>query len=146
VGYSVSLSDRLFALTMNANPYQSTSRTEEIETERTVTIDPLTGELFTIGARIERTTVDEATGQERRDIMNVVVPTPDGKQLLYPYKQPLYRCTCCGTGPLVHASQCSACGRFICDACRVQTDAGIICRRCDKKPWWKRAWKWITDL
>jgi len=131
---------------MNANPYQSTTRSEEIETERTVIIDPITGETITIGARIERITIDEATGQERRDVMNVVVPTPDGKHLLFPYEEPLYRCTCCGAGPLVHVEQCAACGRFICDACRVVTEAGIICRACADKPWWVKAWEWITDL
>jgi hypothetical protein len=131
---------------MTANPYQSTTRTEEVETERTVIIDPATGEVITIGARIERITIDEATGRERRDVMNIVVPTPDGKQLLFPYDEPLYRCTCCGAGPLVHAERCAACGRFICDACRVVTEAGIICRKCDEKPLLVRICKWIADL
>jgi len=130
---------------MNANPYQSTNRTEEIQTERTVIIDPVTGDVITIGARIERITIDEA-GQEQRDVMNIVVPTPDGKHLLFPYNEPLYRCTCCGAGPLVHAAQCTACGRFICDGCRVVTEAGIICRQCDEKPLWLRAWLWLTNL
>jgi len=130
---------------MNANPYQGTSRTEELETERTVIVDPATGEVFTIGARIERIVTDDA-GQERRDIMNVVVPTADGKQLLFPYNEPLYTCAACGARPLVHATQCAACGRFICDACRVMSDAGIICRNCDEKPLWLRAWLWLTNL
>jgi hypothetical protein len=130
---------------MNANPYQNTNRVEEIETERTVIIDPATGEVITIGARIERITTDDAGG-ERRDVMNVVVPSADGKQLLFPYNEPLYACGVCGRQPIVHAEQCSACGRFICDACRVQTEAGIICRKCDEKPFWLRAWQWLTDL
>lgn len=131
---------------MTANPYQNTTRTEQIETERTVIIDPTTGAVITIGARIERITIDEATGQERRDVMNIVVPTADGKQLLFPYNEPLYRCTCCGAGPLVHAEQCAVCGRFMCDACRVVTEAGIICRKCDEKPLPVRIYKWIADL
>ncbi len=61
---------------MNANPYQSTNRSEELATERTVIIDPATGEVLTIGARIERHTIDES-GQERRDVMHVVVPSAD---------------------------------------------------------------------
>jgi hypothetical protein len=128
---------------MNANPYQTATRTEEVATERTVTIDPATGEVITIGARIERTTIDDVTGQERRDVMNIVVPTADGKHLLFPYEQALYRCACCSAGPLVHAQQCSGCGRFSCDACRVITEAGVLCRRCDEKPLWLRICKWI---
>ncbi|HTD83287.1 MAG TPA: hypothetical protein VK648_05785 [Gemmatimonadaceae bacterium] len=131
---------------MNANPYQSTTRTEELSTERTVIIDPATGEVITIGARIERTMIDEASGQERRDVMNVVVPTADGKQLLFPYNEPLYACASCGAKPLVHAMQCAACGRFMCDACRIKTEAGIICRTCADKPWWAKAWEWLTNL
>lgn len=127
------------------NPYLTDDSSEQVETERTVIIDPTTGEMITIGARIERTTID-VQGHERRDVMNIVVPSADGKQLLFPYNEPLYMCSVCGRQPLVHAEQCAACGRFCCDSCRVQADDAVICRSCDAKPLFARILTWLSDL
>lgn len=130
---------------MTANPYlDNATPLETLATERTVIVDPVTGATVTIGARIERLRVD-ASGMQVRDVTNLVASSADGQQLLFPYRQALYACACCGAKPLVRATRCVSCGRYMCDACRVITTI-VICRACDAKPLWLRGWEWLTTL
>jgi len=130
---------------MTANPYlDNATPVETLAIERTVIVDPLTGATVTIGARIERQRVDPY-GAQVRDVTNFVASSADGQQLLFPYRQALFACACCGAKPLVHATRCASCGRFMCDACRVITSI-VICQQCDAKPLWLRAWEWLTNL
>ena len=130
---------------MTANPYlDNATPIETLATERTVVVDPITGATVTIGARIERQRVDPS-GTQVRDVINLVSSSADGQQLLFPYRQALFSCACCGAKPLVHATRCASCGRHMCDACRVITSI-VICQQCDAKPLWLRAWLWLTNL
>ena len=132
---------------MTTNPYHDSATSfETIATERTLLVDPATGATITIGARVEHVTVDAVTGRQHREVTHLVACSADGQQLLFPYKQALFACACCGARPLMHATRCSACGRFVCDACRVLLPTGTICRDCDRKPWWLRVCQWITNL
>ena len=129
------------------NPYLDRDHPlETIETERTVIIDPVTGAMMTIGARIDRTIADPVTGQERREILHVVTPSADGQALLFPYKQQLYRCGVCGAHPLVHATRCLKCRRWSCAPCTITIGDATACRACTQQPFWKRALAWLTDL
>jgi hypothetical protein len=130
---------------MTANPYlDNATSVETLATERTVIVDPVTGATVTIGARIERLRVDPS-GTQVRDVTNLVASSADGQQLLFPYRQALFACGCCGAKPLVHATRCASCGRHMCDACRVITSI-VICQQCDAKPFWLRVWEWLTTL
>ncbi len=125
------------------NPYQLDATSEQVETERTVIIDPLTGETITIGARIERTLLD-ATGRQQHDVLHVVAPSADGKQLLFPYNEPLYACGICAARPLVHAPRCDTCGRHVCAP--HYNDATKRCATCDARPWWQELLAWLGQL
>lgn len=128
------------------NPYQhDQTAVEQIETERTVIIDPATGIPITIGARIERLRLD-ATGQQKREIVHIVAPSADGQQLLYPYAQKLFSCAICGARPLVRSSRCDACGRHICDACRSIENDVTRCTACGTTPWWQKVFTWLGKL
>jgi hypothetical protein len=126
------------------NPYQHDQSTvEQLDTERTVIIDPVTGETMTIGARIERVLMD-ATGRQQHDVLHVVAPSADGAQLLFPYNEPLYACGVCGARPLVHAHQCRACGRYVCSQhYDVTTQA---CTVCSARSWWEELLAWLGQL
>lgn len=143
---------------MTENPYQTHDSAEQLETERTVIIDPVTGGSITIGARIERTTTD-AEGHERRDVLNAVTASADHAELLFPFKQPLWRCCICGAQPLVKPFFCGApaieastvattigCGRPICAADRVIDNDVVLCAECGHVPWWQKFLRWLTDL
>src|SRR5258708_26451615 len=86
---------------MTENPYLAPTSAEELETERTVIVDPLTGAITTIGARIERLSVD-AHGRQRRDVLHAVAASADHAQLLSPFSQPLWPSAISVPRPLVH--------------------------------------------
>lgn len=124
------------------NPYQNSDPVETVDAERTVIIDPVTGEQVTIGARIERLRIDERG--EHREVLHVVVPSADGKQLLFPYKEALYACSVCGAKPLVQARQCARCGGFVCLG-HLDPERGL-CAQCAHESWWVKAVKWLIEL
>jgi hypothetical protein len=127
------------------NPYQhDLTGTEQLDTERTVIIDPVTGQTVTIGARIERIRLD-AHGQHR-DVLHVVAPTADHEQLLFPYARPLATCACCGIQPLARPFRCAACQRPTCIACRVMQGDVTLCRDCGKTTFLQRLLSWLGNL
>src|SRR5258708_14004482 len=95
---------------MTENPYLAPTPAEELETERTVIVDPLTGAITTIGARIERLSVD-AHGRQRREVLHAVAASADHAQLLFPFSQPLWRCAVSAAPPLVQPLFSIACRR-----------------------------------
>ena len=130
---------------MTENPYLTPTPAEELETERTVIVDPSTGETVTIGARIERLSVD-VHGRQRRDVLHAVAASADHAQLLFPFAQPLWRCCICGAQPLVKPFFCSACGRPVDAACRVIENDLVLCRECGHKSLLRRFLAWLLEL
>ena|SRR5581483_6639814 len=128
---------------MTENPYQAPSG-EQLETERTVIVDP-SGATITIGARIERITTDDA-GNERRDVLNAVTASADHAELLFPYANPLWRCAVCGAQPLAKPFFCAVCRRPVDAACVIFQDEVVLCRDCGHVPWWLRCYRWLLDL
>lgn len=127
------------------NPYQTPDTSEQLETERMVVIDPVTGATITIGARVERITTD-ASGGQRRDVMHIVAPSADGEHLLFPYKRPLAACVCCGVQPLLRPFRCANCNRPMCAACRIVEEDVVFCRECGRKSLLRRFLEWLTKL
>ncbi|HEV7428790.1 MAG TPA: hypothetical protein VGQ46_20755 [Thermoanaerobaculia bacterium] len=126
------------------NPYRDATP-EQRETERTVIIDPATGEISTIGARLERLAVD-AAGRLHREIVHVVLPSADAQELLFPYGEKLYACACCHAQPLVQPFRCAACARPMCAACRVIDHDVTLCAACGKKTLLQQVVAWLADL
>jgi hypothetical protein len=131
---------------MSENPYRpGPTSGEQRETERTVIVDPVTGAVTVIGARMERLAVDEA-GRLQREIVHVVLPSADAQQLLFPYSEKLYECACCHAQPLVQPFRCGACNRPICAGCRIIDDNVTLCRECGKKTLLQQVLGWLADL
>ena len=131
---------------MNENPYAAPRRSEQQSIEQTVLVDPATGLHIPIGMRIDRVLIDPA-GAQQHIVTNIVTATPDGQQLLFPYEQPLYACNECGARPLLHAVRCALCGRYVCLACAVTDETGVVrCGTCAFEPWFVRFVKWLLKL
>lgn len=126
------------------NPYNDTTP-EQREIERTVIIDPATGAVVTIGARMERLTAD-ATGSLQREIVHVVIPSADAQELLFPYKERLFECAICHARPLVQPFRCASCQRPICAACRVVEEDVTLCAACGKKTFLQQVLGWLAKL
>lgn len=127
---------------MTENPYLDPTPVDQVETERIVTVDPVTGAITTIGARVEHLTID-AAGRQQRDVTHAIAASADHAHLLFPFAQPLWRCAICGAQPLAKPFFCAACGRPICAACRVLQNDLILCRDCGALPWWARFFRWL---
>ncbi|HSQ05213.1 MAG TPA: hypothetical protein VLN59_14305 [Burkholderiales bacterium] len=130
---------------MTENPYRDPTPIEHVETERTVIVDQITGAITTIGARVERISID-AEGRQRREVTHAVAASADHAQLLFPYDQPLWRCAVCGAQPLAKPFFCAACARPVCAACRVIANDVVLCRDCGSVPWWVRFFRWLLDM
>jgi hypothetical protein len=129
------------------NPYQTTpSPVEQRDTERTVIVDPATGETITIGARVDRVLLDPTTGASHHEVTHVIVPAADGQELLFPYAERLYQCSHCGARPLLQPFTCSSCRAHLCRNCRVLTDDQILCPACGKTSLLAQVLSWLANL
>jgi hypothetical protein len=129
------------------NPYQATTTpVEQRETERTILVDPVTGETLTIGARVDRVLLDPATGASHHEVTHVIVPAADGQALLFPYAERLYACSHCGARPLLQPFTCSACRAHLCRHCRVTTDDHVLCPACGKTSLLSKVLHWLATL
>ena len=74
---------------------------------------------------------DQVRGPEVETILPL---TAEG--VLLSEARAIYRCTSCGTTPLVVVYRCSRCGGATCRPCASIADGELACRACTQRPWW----------
>lgn len=118
------------------------------DVRRTVLVDPNRRTGLTIATGTETVIVDPITGSRSFDATTWLLKTIDGAIIADPTTTALYACEVCGHAPFSSdAVMRCKCGRYACKlTCLVTDTCGQLCRICAEKPWWRKAWEWITDF
>lgn len=116
------------------------------DVRRTVLVNPNRQTGLTIATATETVIVDPATGSRLFAATNHLTVTIDGTVAVDPTS--LCACEVCGQAPFSsEAVMRCTCGRVACKlTCLVTDEYGPLCRLCAAKPWWRKAWDWITDF
>jgi hypothetical protein len=103
-----------------------------LHVQRTVCQDQH-GNLVTLSESRERTTI-LPDGQRVTEVETILPLTAEG--VLLSEARAIYRCTSCGTTPLLVVYRCTRCGGATCRPCASMTDGELACRSCTQQPWW----------
>jgi hypothetical protein len=103
-----------------------------LHVQRTVCQDQ-SGNLVILSESRERTTI-LPEGQRVTEVETILPLTAEGVLLSEP--RAIYRCTSCGTTPLLVVYRCTRCGGATCRPCASLIEGELACRACMHQPWW----------